>query len=249
MNIASIISIVPQILLLIIPGFLALRIEEHFYPKKKHNDFDTTLYSVFYSTIISVIFQLTKFIISTLFPNFWMKVPKNIVFKQIIYWSMAVILSFAWIKLQKKGFGKSFNKKMKPFQSVWEVFMSEADGKWAMVYLKNGLVYMGTIRQFTDDPSESIREIKIEDCDVYQINPKYSETSDSPQCKDVAFTSEFLKKVDRKSTIQSVLIDSSNIASIEILNDNNCQHKINTLLSAISKSGKDIDAIIHAIES
>ena len=38
MNIASIISIVPQILLLIIPGFLALRIEEHFYPKKKHND-------------------------------------------------------------------------------------------------------------------------------------------------------------------------------------------------------------------
>lgn len=47
MNIASIISIVPQILLLIIPGFLALRIEEHFYPKKKHNDFDTTLYSVF----------------------------------------------------------------------------------------------------------------------------------------------------------------------------------------------------------
>lgn len=60
MNIASIISIVPQILLLIIPGFLALRIEEHFYPKKKHNDFDTTLYSVFYSTIISVIFSANK---------------------------------------------------------------------------------------------------------------------------------------------------------------------------------------------
>ena len=76
MNIASIINIVPQILLLIIPGFLALRIEEHFYPKKKHNDFDTTLYSVFYSTIISVVFQFAKFIISTLFPNFWMKIPR-----------------------------------------------------------------------------------------------------------------------------------------------------------------------------
>ena len=249
MNIASIISIVPQILLLIIPGFLALRIEEHFYPKKKHNDFDTTLYSVFYSTIINVIFQLTKFIVSTLFPNFWIKIPKNIVFKQIIYWGMAVIFSFVWINLQKKGLGKSFNKRMKPFQSVWEVFMSEADGKWALVYLKNGLVYMGTIRHFTYDPSESIREIRLVNCDVYQMNPKYSETSDSSLSKDIAFASEFLKKVDRKSTIESVLIDSSNIASIEILNDNNCQHKINTLLSAISKSGKDIDAIIRAIES
>lgn len=108
MNIASIISIVPQILLLIIPGFLALRIEEHFYPKKKHNDFDTTLYSVFYSTIISVIFQLTKFIISTLFPNFWMEVPKNIVFKQIIYWSMAVNSFFCLDQASKERIRKVF---------------------------------------------------------------------------------------------------------------------------------------------
>lgn len=57
MTIADYLKAIPEILLYIAPGFVSIKIEEAFLPRKTHNRLDTVLFSILYSFIVGIVYQ------------------------------------------------------------------------------------------------------------------------------------------------------------------------------------------------
>ena len=68
MNVAELLRYVPDILLLLIPGYIVLKIREDYGWEKKLGNMETVLLSILYSFIVGIIFALILSVARRLFP-------------------------------------------------------------------------------------------------------------------------------------------------------------------------------------
>ena len=54
-------EIIPELLLLFIPGYIAIKISEKYGLEKKKENFDIIVYSILYSFIIGIIYSIITF--------------------------------------------------------------------------------------------------------------------------------------------------------------------------------------------
>lgn len=164
MNFQELVAIIPELLLLVVPGYISIRIKEKYCLEKKSENYDITFYSILYSFIIGIIYS----IIETLFICVW---PNTSIFfvidtvKQFVFLFLAVLLGFFLVKIPQTSIGiwigHLFNKNLSSEPSVWIKAMKNTDGAWATIYLENGLIYTGMLINYTSDSVDDEREILL----------------------------------------------------------------------------------------
>lgn len=166
MDVDKIILLIPQLLLLFIPGYIALIIKTKYLPQKKLDNFDAILYSILYSFIVGIVFELLRYIKN-------LAIPGTVLLgegykKQLVFLLLGLALGCFLTKAPKWKIGASFsnllNKHLDVNTDVWEKAMRHPDdGAWATVYLKNGMIYEGVLKHFTDDPNNERKELILYD--------------------------------------------------------------------------------------
>ncbi len=164
MNLKDLITIIPELLLLVVPGFIALRIKEKYNVEKKRDDFDSTIYCFLYSFIIGIAYSALTALLIKLSPGLTDFLAKETV-KQAAYLLLSVLLGLLLVKLPRSGIGRAvtslFNKHMSPETTVWLEAMKNDKGAWAIVYLKNGMIYTGKLINYSTDPADEKRSLLL----------------------------------------------------------------------------------------
>lgn len=160
MTIADYLKAIPEILLYIAPGFVSIKIEEAFLPRKTHNRLDTVLFSILYSFIVGIVYQA---VFAVIFSS--SNEENNVVIKQAVCLLLGVALGLFLVKIPSTRIGKGmrniFGEGLSSASSVWVEAMKNPTGAWATVYLKNNLVFTGALNNYTMDPDEEIKEVLL----------------------------------------------------------------------------------------
>ena len=156
---------IPQLLLLIIPGFIALVIQDEFEPKKKRDDTHIALYSVLYSFIIGTVFKLLVSLSGIFFVHLDEFLNRHEEVVNLSYIVLAIIMGAVLTKFPRSRIIRKFfnwlNPASSPEPSVWTKAMKKEHGAWVTVYLDNGMIYTGQLINYTDDPNEEQEEILL----------------------------------------------------------------------------------------
>lgn len=181
MDLKDLIVVVPELLLLVVPGYISIGIKEKYCLEKKSEIFDITLYSILYSFIIGIVYSA----IEALSIHVWARsvdIFKVDTIKQFAYLLLAVFLGLFLVKFPKTTVGvwvgKRFNKNLSLEPSVWIKAMENNSGAWATVYLENGLIYTGMLINYTSDSDDEEKEILLSNYRLSVRNedaPKVSE--------------------------------------------------------------------------
>ncbi|MEG0165572.1 DUF6338 family protein [Anaerorhabdus sp.] len=213
MDLNNIVNIIPQILLLIIPGYITLTIKKYLNGEKESQNFDTILQCVLYSFIIGLIYSLIQFISIQFFPGLTAMFA-DISFKNIFYFVLAIFLAIGRYLLFKSKCWEKTVKWISPnistTQSVWVKALCGDNGDkgaWVRVYLNNGLVYTGKLLYYTYDVNDETKEILLSNF----ISGMWSKND---KCK----SKEFYELIDdnSKNSDCKVLIKREEIDIIEI---------------------------------
>lgn len=164
MNIKDLLEIVPELLLLFIPGYISIKISEKYGLEKKKEHFDIIVYSILYSFVIGIIYSIIIFSLEHFCVVISTFLEETIV-KQIVYLVLAVVLGFVLVKVPPTRLGGfircCFNKNVSPESNVWIKAMKNTKGAWATVYLENGLIYTGKLIYYTADPDDEEKELLL----------------------------------------------------------------------------------------
>lgn len=164
MDIKDLLEVVPELLLMFIPGYISIKISDKYGLKRKKEHFDIIVYSILYSFIIGIIYSIIIFplehfcvLISTFL--------EETTVKQTVYLILAVVLGFILVKVPPTRLGGfirgCFNKNVSPEANVWTKAMKNMKGAWATVYLENGLIYTGKLIYYTVDPEDEEKELLL----------------------------------------------------------------------------------------
>ncbi len=164
MDIKDLLEVVPELLLMFIPGYISIKISDKYGLKRKKEHFDIIVYSILYSFIIGIIYSIIIFplehfcvLISTFL--------EETTVKQTVYLILAVVLGFILVKVPPTRLGGfirgCFNKNVSPEANVWTKAMKNTKGAWATVYLENGLIYTGKLIYYTVDPEDEEKELLL----------------------------------------------------------------------------------------
>lgn len=201
---------VSDLLLLVIPGFITLRIKSVYGIEKRESKFFAILYCILYSFIVSAVYSAVVWIFGKIFSDFNPSSIPNAV-KQISYFLLAVILGYVLVKFKgsrsERFVIRLFNKNLSHESVVWQKAMENKNGAWATVYLKNGMTYVGQLLNYTVDPDEVDKEILL-----YQYKLYVRQDLSSGNAED------FLHLVKDKTdeAHAKVLLNYRDILSIEI---------------------------------
>ena len=164
MDLKDLVEIVPKLLLLFVPGYVAFTIKEKFCLEKKKDSFDVTLYSILYSFIVGILFSIIETVLSSIFKG-TVTFLQNDTVRQAAHLLIAVLLGYSFVKVHNSKIGtwieQRFNKNLVPDSCVWNKAMENSDGAWATVYLENGLIYTGMLINYTSDPNDESKEILL----------------------------------------------------------------------------------------
>lgn len=164
MNIKDLLEIIPELLLLFIPGYISIKILEKYGLERKKEHFDIIVFSILYSFIIGIIYSIIIFSIEHFCVTISTFLERTTV-KQTVYLVLAVILGFGLVKCPATSFGgwirDRFNKNISPEASVWIKAMKNTKGTWVTVYLENGLIYTGKLIYYTIDPDDEGKELLL----------------------------------------------------------------------------------------
>lgn len=157
MDLKDLITIIPELLLYYIPGYISLRIKEKYCPEKRRDEYNSTAQSIIYSFIIGIVFYFIELITTEVFKSsFFILLDQR--FHQLIHLLLAVLLGFFLVRFSSSRIGtfvlKRFNKTLDPSPSVWIKALKNEEGAWATVYLRNGLIYIGKMKYYTTDPDD-----------------------------------------------------------------------------------------------
>ena len=163
MDIKDLLEIIPELLLLFIPGYIAIKISEKYGLEKKKENFDIIVYSILYSFIIGIIYSIIMFLLKR-FCDASAFLERTTV-KQTVYLVLAVGLGYFLVKVPPTWLGrfvrKRFNKNVSPEPSVWIKAMKHTKGAWVTVYLENGLIYTGKLIYYSVDPNDEKKELLL----------------------------------------------------------------------------------------
>ena len=211
MDLKDLITVIPELLLLVVPGFISLRIKEKYSLERKHDRFDSIIYSLFYSFIIGIMYSVVRAILSSLILRIdsFMGLDKV---KQAGYLLLSVPFGFCIVSAPKTRVGKwidqHFNKHLSPEPSVWFKAMQNPNGAWATVYMKNGMIYTGQLMYYSTDPEEEERAILLCKYRLSIQNENMVQSSGD-------FSTIIVDNLDKEDS--KVYLDFSNIISIEIV--------------------------------
>ena len=209
-NIPDVLVVIPELFLYFVPGYIAFKIKERYGLKKNANSLDTVLYSIVYSFVVQIIFTVITHTLTTINSSFfsWLGYGTVIRFSYLL---LAVFVGLFLVKMPKtiigKGFGRLFNRKLVASPNVWVMAMENKG--WAIVYLKNNLVYRGKLINYTSNPNDDLKELLLTSYTLCVQNT------------DISNTDEFLTVIEDNSNNSSakVLLERSNILSIEVIVD------------------------------
>lgn len=210
MSFSELVEVVPELLLLVVPGFISLRIKEKYCVETKKDSFDSSLYCIFYSFIIGIVYSTVVFLFS-LFINNVKEFFENESVKSACYLLLSFLFGLVLVHFPKTTIGqkinKSYNKNLSSEPTVWMKAMQNEEGAWATVYLKNGMIYTGKLINYSTDPNDEKRSILLYN---YRLSVRNEGGISSPSgfCRDVKDNTE----VDDCK----VFLDGDNIISIEI---------------------------------
>ena len=164
MDIKDLLEIIPELLLLFIPGYISIKILEKYGLERKKEHFDIIIYSILYSFIIGIIYSIIIFFLK----HFCVTISAFLeitTVKQTVYLVLSVVLGFVLVKVPPTWMGKfirgSFNKNVSPEPTVWVKAMKNTEGAWVTVYLENGLIYTGKLIYYTIDPDDERKELLL----------------------------------------------------------------------------------------
>ena len=164
MDIKDLLEIVPELLLLFVPGYISIKILEKYGLERKKEHFDIIVYSILYSFIIGIIYAIIIFFLEHSCVTISTFLERTTV-KQTVYLVLAVVLGFILVKVPPTPLGGfirgCFNKNVSPEPSVWIKAMKNTKGAWVTVYLENGLIYRGKLIYYTIDPDEERKELLL----------------------------------------------------------------------------------------
>ncbi len=215
MSSKELLSVIPELLLLFIPGFITLRIKEEFSFEKKHNKFDSVMYSVLYSFVIGIVYYAIQSLINYFSPIQGTFLDQKTA-KQIFYLLISLILGYLLVRLHET---KVFNKLEKKFNnhyshkpSVWVSAMENKEGAWATVTLKNGMIYMGKLIAYSSD-------IDFEGKALILSNYRFCIKNE----KQISDPAHYCIEIENKdSDDDKVYLNGNDIISVEILKPNSC---------------------------
>ena len=153
-----------ELLIYIVPGFIANEIYGAKYPGKKISDLDKIIWSLIYTIIILALIQL--------FP--WIKLTELQNNSSLILISFILILSgiifggllILWRKVRTKlGF-------LSPAPiSVWSNVLEKFESCWVIVTLTDGKTrFIGWVSLYTSDPNEVTQELYLKEVQVVDID-------------------------------------------------------------------------------
>lgn len=162
------IELIPQILLYIIPGFFTLKEIEAYGPRKKMGQMETILWSIFFSFLVALMVGFLKWIwggvrivLLSLNLEAYLKFLKTGFGNTMdigVSLILACLLGWLWIHIQKNKLGAKIvelmNANMEPGVDFWFEVMKAEEGAWAIVYMKDGMVYRGKLIKYTADANE-----------------------------------------------------------------------------------------------
>lgn len=164
MDIKDLLEIVPDLLLLFIPGYISIKILEKYGLERKKEHFDIIVYSILYSFIIGIIYSIIIFSLEHFCVTIGAFLERATV-KQTVYLVLAVILGFILVKVPPTRLGGfirgCFNENVSPEPNVWIKAMRNTEGAWVTVYLENGLIYTGKLIYYTVDPDDEGKELLL----------------------------------------------------------------------------------------
>ena len=209
--IEKLINHIPEILLYIIPGFICVRMKEIHGLQKKHNELGYALYSILYSFLILLVYRIITIVAGAIWAPLGTFLEKETV-KCCACIALAVALGIFLAKIPQlkpgRWFSKLINKLSSPEETVWEKAMKNPNGAYARVYLNNGMVYYGILKNYTTDPDDPCKEILLHDFSVKMLR----------DTKEVSAENDLFIPI-KKETMKKdkVLIKRDEIISIEIM--------------------------------
>lgn len=181
MNFKELLVVVPELLLLVVPGYISIKLKEKYRLEKKSEKLDITLQSILISFIIGIIYSVLETLLKPIIPNSFQFLESTSV-KQAGYLLLGVIFGLFFIKLPKTKIGvftlKVFNRNLSPEPSVWLKAMENNNGAWATIYLENGLIYTGMLINYTSDSNEEKKEVLLSN---YRLSVRNQSTAKGPE--------------------------------------------------------------------
>jgi hypothetical protein len=151
---------------LIAPGFIAIEVFRSEYPIKTRNDKSNLYLYVVYSLIAGVLLALAYRLPSSLL--FGHGIPsKGSVFYPFVLLAVGLLVGHACIQWYRLRFWLSKRaaifKNLRPDpQTTWNRLNSDLKDRWAIVFLRDGSVYMGLIKYWNFDPDARSQDFFLE---------------------------------------------------------------------------------------
>lgn len=227
MTVEEFIAIIPSVLLYVVPGFVVFKMVEMFAPKRKQSQFETILWSIFWSFVVSIIASLLFWIFEKIWQCDLPEVNANTAGDNgillVIYLVLAICIGAALAILSNSKAGDRMLKKINPNMGVgedfWFTVLKSDRGIWAKAYLKNGLLYIGVLRKFTSDPHED-KMILLTQTKLVALNKDY----------DINHSDElrFFKTVEDHGENEKakVLLRLEEIVSLELIDTNETEETV-----------------------
>ena len=205
------ISDIPCLFLLLIPGYITVEIVHRYGPTHRRSKFDTVLYSILYSFVISILYSIFAHIIGLFSQKSENFLLNDTTLRTAVYLILGVALGFAVLKVTPTKFGNRvlhvFNKNLSTKVSARTEAMKNSNGAWVTVYMKNGIIYTGQLIYYADDLDEKDKDIMLTN---YRMAIQTGRTDDPKNfCKVI---------VDNADNPESkVYLQLNNIISTEIV--------------------------------
>lgn len=213
------VQLIPNVLLYIVPGFLVLKITEEYLPKKKLSQYESILWSILYSFIVTIEFNFCCWLLARMCKcssNFdGGNISISDTSKLVIYFLLAIATGFVITKVSASFVGqkitKLFNPNMVPGEDVWFESLRTQKGTWATIYLNNGLIYTGMLSKFTADPDDNNKLILLKQ---YRLMQRTDSTDNNKKTGEA-----FSRVIEDKTSDASarVLLRFEDITAIEMV--------------------------------
>lgn len=166
-----------KFLIFVAPGFLAYEIYRTEVTRKAKSDFEYLAWSAINGVVVVFLYVLTDTFLGgrlksdILFVNGlqWFKDGGDFLLASFSLFIFGIILGFVQIALLK--FVRKFPKLFAPnFYTVWQSVIENPSNDWAVVFLKDGTIYLGSITNARIDPNTEDQDFLLSN--ARRINEK-----------------------------------------------------------------------------
>lgn len=205
------IDLIPQVLLYIVPGFFVLMMIEAFTQRKKQSPMETILWSIFFSFLVEILLQFCVSVRKSLSPT------ATIALSVLL----SGLLGFVLVKLINSELGKwivsKLNFNLEPGGDFWFEALRSKRGVWAIVYMKNGMIYRGQLINYTTDPNDPVKMLTLTNiCSQVPKTPEEIKEDDKNRQPGQEKSYYRIVRDDTNKKKAKVLLKFEDILSIEL---------------------------------